>query len=41
MVMESEGIKSALMKTIEATYRRSIEIGIEIDQYVKKELDIS
>jgi pyrroline-5-carboxylate reductase len=41
MVMESEGIKSALMKTIEATYRRSIEIGIEIDQYVKKELNIS
>jgi pyrroline-5-carboxylate reductase len=41
MVMESEGVKAALMKTIEATYKRSIEIGIEIDQYVKKELNIS
>jgi len=41
MVMESEGVKAALMKTIEATYKRSIEIGIEIDQYVKRELNIS
>jgi hypothetical protein len=29
------------MKTIEATYKRSTEIGIEIDQYVKRELNIS
>jgi len=41
IVMESEGVKAALMKTIEATYRRSIEIGIEIDQYVKRELDLT
>jgi len=41
MVMESEGVKAALMKTIEATYKRSIEIGMEIDQYVKRELNIS
>lgn len=40
MVMESEGVKAALMKTIEATYRRSIEIGVEIDQYIKRELNI-
>jgi pyrroline-5-carboxylate reductase len=27
MVMEAEGVKAALMKTVEAAYRRSVEIG--------------
>lgn len=40
MVMESEGVKSALMKTIESAYRRSAEIGVEIDQYVRRELNL-
>ena len=38
MVMESDGVKAALMKTIEAAYNRSIQIGNEIDSYVKREL---
>ncbi|QIW23510.1 pyrroline-5-carboxylate reductase [Sulfolobus sp. S-194] len=32
MVMESEGIKSAIIKTIEAAYQRSMAIGKEIDK---------
>ncbi|BFI74951.1 pyrroline-5-carboxylate reductase [Sulfurisphaera ohwakuensis] len=32
MVMESEGIKSAIIKTIEAAYQRSMVIGKEIDK---------
>lgn len=32
MVMESEGIKSAIIKTIEAAYQRSVSIGKEIDK---------
>ncbi|MEM4481942.1 MAG: pyrroline-5-carboxylate reductase dimerization domain-containing protein, partial [Desulfurococcaceae archaeon] len=40
MMMESEGVKSALMKTIESAYKRSSEIGIEIDQYVRRELNL-
>ena len=40
MVLESEGVKAALMKTIEAAYKRSLEIGIEIDQHVRKELNL-
>ncbi len=39
-VMESRGIKSALMETIEAAYRRSYEIGNDIDLYIKRELNI-
>lgn len=41
MVMESEGVKSALMKTIEAAYRRSSEIGNDIDQSIRRELNLS
>ena len=40
MVMESEGVKAALMKTIEAAYNRSVQIGNEIDSYVKRELKV-
>ena len=32
MVMESEGIKSAIIKTVEAAYQRSSSIGKEIDK---------
>jgi pyrroline-5-carboxylate reductase len=41
MVMEAEGVKAALMKTVEAAYRRSVEIGSEIDAYIKRELKIA
>lgn len=40
-VMESMGVKAALMETIEAAYRRSAEIGNEIDQNIRKELGIN
>ncbi len=40
MVMEEEGVKSALMKTVEAAYKRSAEIGNEIDLRIRKELNI-
>lgn len=40
MVMESEGVKSALMKTIEVAYRRSAEIGSDIDQSIRRELSL-
>jgi pyrroline-5-carboxylate reductase len=39
--MEAEGVKAALMKTVEAAYRRSVEIGNEIDAYIKRELKIT
>ncbi|AWR95243.1 pyrroline-5-carboxylate reductase [Acidianus brierleyi] len=32
MTMESEGVKSAIIKTVEASYQRSITIGNEIDK---------
>jgi len=35
MTMESEGIKSALIKTIEAAYKRSAEIGEQIDRKLR------
>ncbi len=40
MVLESEGVKAALMKTIEESYRRSVQIGSEIDQYIRKQLGL-
>jgi len=40
MVMESEGVKAALMKTVEETYKRSREIGLEIDSKIRKELGL-
>jgi pyrroline-5-carboxylate reductase len=40
MVMESEGVKAALMKTVEAAYKRAAEIGNEIDAYIRRELGI-
>ena len=41
IAMESEGVKAALMKAVESAYRRSLEIGAEIDARVKRELGIS
>ncbi|MFP3259685.1 MAG: pyrroline-5-carboxylate reductase [Sulfolobus sp.] len=35
MVMESEGVKSAIIKTVEASYQRSVSIGKEIDNTIK------
>ncbi|ACL11532.1 pyrroline-5-carboxylate reductase [Desulfurococcus amylolyticus 1221n] len=40
IAMESEGVKAALMKAVESAYRRSLEIGAEIDARVKRELGI-
>ncbi|MEM4020399.1 MAG: pyrroline-5-carboxylate reductase [Desulfurococcaceae archaeon] len=40
MVFESRGVKAALMRTVEAAYKRSCYIGKEIDEYVRKELGI-
>ncbi|ADV65010.1 pyrroline-5-carboxylate reductase [Desulfurococcus mucosus] len=40
ITMESEGVKAALMKTIEASYKRSMEIGREIDDNVRRELGL-
>ena len=34
MVMESEGVKSAIIKTLEAAYQRAVSIGKEIDSSV-------
>jgi pyrroline-5-carboxylate reductase len=39
-VMESKGVKSALMETVEAAYRRSSEIGVDIDEFIRKELNL-
>jgi pyrroline-5-carboxylate reductase len=39
-VMESKGVKSALMETVEAAYRRSSEIGVDIDAFIRKELNL-
>ncbi len=41
MVMESEGVKAALMKTVEESYKRSREIGAEIDNYIRRELGLT
>ncbi len=38
ITLESEGVKAALMKTIEAASQRATEIGEKIDKAVKKEL---
>ncbi|MBP1358104.1 MAG: pyrroline-5-carboxylate reductase [Sulfolobus sp.] len=40
MVMEARGVKSALMETVEAAYRRSLEIGNEIDKEIRRALGI-
>lgn len=40
MVMEARGVKSALMETIEAAYKRSIEIGNEIDKEIRRALGL-
>lgn len=40
MVMEARGVKSALMETVEAAYRRSLEIGNEIDKEIRRTLGI-
>mgnify|MGYP003876601379 CR=1 FL=1 len=40
MILESEGVKAALMKTIEESYRRSVQIGNEIDQYIRRQLGL-
>jgi len=39
-VMESKGVKSALMETIEVAYRRSSEIGVDVDTFIRKELNL-
>lgn len=40
MVLESESVKAALMKTVEAAYRRSAQIGNEIDRKIRTELGL-
>ncbi len=40
-VMESRGIKSALIETLEAAYKRSREIGNDIELNIRKELNIN
>lgn len=40
MVLESEGVKAALMKTVEAAYKRSAQIGNEIDKRIRTELGL-
>jgi len=37
-VLESEGVKAALMKVVEEASRRSREIGAEVDERVRREL---
>jgi pyrroline-5-carboxylate reductase len=41
MVFESHGVKAALMKTVEAAYKRSLSIGGEIDDYVREQLGLN
>jgi pyrroline-5-carboxylate reductase (EC 1.5.1.2) len=41
MVFESHGVKAALMKTVEAAYKRSLSIGGEIDNYVREQLGLN
>mgnify|MGYP001626410566 FL=1 len=41
IALESEGVKAALMKAVEAAYKRSVEIGVEINERIKKELGLS
>ncbi len=40
MVLESQGVKAALMKTVEAASNRATEIGKKIDEEIKKELRV-
>lgn len=40
MVLESEGVKAALMKTVEAASKRSSEIGSEIDRAIRRALGL-
>lgn len=40
IVLESYGVKAALMKTVEAAYKKSMDIGGEIDTYIRKQLGI-
>ncbi|MEM1639639.1 MAG: pyrroline-5-carboxylate reductase [Desulfurococcaceae archaeon] len=40
MILESYGVKAALMKTIEAAYRKSLSIGEKIDTYIKKQIGV-
>ncbi|MDT7862389.1 MAG: pyrroline-5-carboxylate reductase [Saccharolobus sp.] len=35
MVLEAKGVKSALIETIEAAYKRAVEIGNEIDKNIR------
>ncbi|ADX85570.1 hypothetical protein SiRe_1506 [Sulfolobus islandicus REY15A] len=35
MVMEAKSVKSALIETIEASYKRAVEIGNEIDKSIR------
>ncbi|MEM2597288.1 MAG: pyrroline-5-carboxylate reductase dimerization domain-containing protein, partial [Thermofilum sp.] len=39
MVLESEGVKAALMKVVEEAARRSRVIGLEVDEKVQSELE--
>ncbi len=41
MVLESEGVKAALMKVVEEAARRSHEIGLEVDERVRAELGLA
>jgi len=40
MMLESEGVKAALMKTVETSYKRSAEIGNEIDKQIRDALKL-
>jgi pyrroline-5-carboxylate reductase len=37
-VLETEGIKAGLMKVVEASYMRSREIGMEVDETLKSRI---
>lgn len=37
IALESEGVKAALMKTIESSFKRSVEIGKEINESIRRE----
>ncbi|NON62643.1 pyrroline-5-carboxylate reductase [Acidianus sp. RZ1] len=39
-ILEREGVKSALMETIEAAFKRSREIGDEIDKGIREKLNV-
>lgn len=40
MILESYGVKAALMKTIEAAFEKSLSIGEKIDTYIRKQLGL-